>query len=76
MGRWFDIGAVFALAAAIFWFLSAYGKLPPIVTYWGGAPESDPFYQALKFSARMNTIAAICSGCSATLFGVRLLWFP
>jgi hypothetical protein len=42
----------------------------------GRHTKSDPFYQALKFSARMNTIAAICSGCSATLFGVRLLWFP
>ena len=35
MERWLDMGAaIFAIAAAIFWFLSAYGELPPMVTYW------------------------------------------
>ena len=66
MGKWFDIGtAIFAFLAAIFWFLSAWGKLPPMLSYWDGAPPNDPFYLAVKFSARMNTYAAILSGLSA-----------
>jgi hypothetical protein len=77
MSRWLDIGAaVFAFIAAIFWFLSAAGKLPPIATYWDNTPNADPFYQAIKFSARMNMIAAIASGISATLVAVRLFFFP
>ena len=31
--------ALFALVAAVFWFRSAYGPLPAIVTYWGSAPS-------------------------------------
>lgn len=66
MGRWSNIGtAVFAFLAAIFWFLSASGKLPPMMSYWDGTPPSDPFYAALKSSAQMNTCAAVLSGLSA-----------
>jgi hypothetical protein len=73
MKKWFDISAAgFALVAAAFWFLSAYGKLPPMVTYWGGAPDADPFYQSVKFSAVMNTCAAIFSGASAFCMGMKL----
>jgi hypothetical protein len=53
--------AVFALIAAIFWFLSA-GESPPMVTYWGSTPDADPFYKAVKFSAEMNKLAAGFSG--------------
>ena len=36
MEKWLDVGAaVLALAAAVFWFLSAYGKLPPLVSLLG-----------------------------------------
>jgi hypothetical protein len=73
MERWLDVGAaVLAIAAAVFWFLSAYGKLPPIVTYWGQAPTSDPFYSAVKFSAEMNRWAALLSGLSASCMGLKL----
>jgi hypothetical protein len=66
MTRCFDIAtAVFALLAAIFWFLSAHGKLPPMVSYLDRAPKNDPLYVALKFSASMNTIASVLSGLSA-----------
>jgi hypothetical protein len=59
MEKWLDIGAAApALVAAIFWFLSAYGKMPPIVAYWDAAPANDPFYRAVKFSAAMNRWAA------------------
>jgi hypothetical protein len=77
MEKWLDIGAaVFAIIAAIFWFLSAYGKLPPMMTYWGSTPEADPFYQAVKFSANMNTCAAGSSGLSAFLMGIKLFIPP
>jgi hypothetical protein len=71
MAKWFDIAAaVFTFGAAVFWFWSSYGDLPTISAYWGYTPPADPFYVALKFSARMNTIAAFLSGLSAlSLFG-------
>ena len=73
MERWLDIGAaVLAIAAAVFWFLSAYGKLPPMVTYWDQAPANDPLYMALKFSALMNSWAAGLSGASALCMGIKL----
>jgi hypothetical protein len=60
MNRWIDVAAaVFALLAAVFWFLSAAGKLPPMVAYYDKTPDTDPFYQAVRFSAFMNTIAAL-----------------
>ncbi len=73
LGRWFEISfAVLALAAAGFWFASAYPPLPPMLTYWGFTPETDPFRQAIVFSAKMNGYAAICSGIGATVGAVRL----
>lgn len=60
--------------AAAFWFASAYGKLPPPVAYWDRTPSKDPFYNAVKFSARMNKYAAIFSGLSALLFGLGPLF--
>ena len=77
MSRWIEIcAAAFAFIAAVFWFLSAFGKLPPMVTYWDRTPNSDPFYRAVKFSAYMNTIAAVASGVSAALIGIKLWFFP
>jgi len=73
MGKWLDVSAaVFALAAAVFWFLSAYGKLPPMIAYYDAAPETDPFYKAVKFSAKMNQWAAGFSGLSALCMSIRL----
>jgi hypothetical protein len=57
--------AMFALAAAVFWFLAS-GKLPPMLGYWGvERPASDPHLMAVEKSARFNSIAAVLSGCSA-----------
>ena len=76
MSQWIDVGAaVFALLAAVFWFLSAARKVPPMRMYWDKAPDTDPFLQAVKFSAYMNTIAALCSGVSAALIAVKLFFF-
>ena len=74
MRHWLDIGAaVSAFVAAVFWFLSAYGSLPPMITYWDAVPESDPFYRAVKFSALMNRWAAGFSGLSALCMGVEIV---
>jgi hypothetical protein len=73
MRKWLDIGAaVFAFVAAVFWFLSAYGKLPPMVTYWDSTPQNDPYYQAVKFSAEMNRWASGLSCISALCMGWKL----
>jgi hypothetical protein len=63
---------LFAIAAAIFWFTSAYGKLPPMVAHWDQTPADDPFYKAVKFSAKMNRWAALLSGLSASCMGAKL----
>jgi hypothetical protein len=74
MEKWLDIGAaLFAFGAAVFWFLSASGTLPQMVTYWGGAPPNDPFYSAMKFSASMNTSAAVLSGISALCLASKIV---
>ena len=66
MKRYLDLAtALFAFAAAVFWFLSAYGELPPILTYWDATPPSDPYRIAVARSARLNSIAALLSGLSA-----------
>jgi hypothetical protein len=73
MRKWLNIvGAIFALAAAFFWFLSAWGKIPTLTTYWGAMPEDAPFFVALKFSAKMNNWAAALSAASALCVGVSL----
>jgi hypothetical protein len=69
------VAATFAFIAAVFWFLSAAGQFPPIVTYWGQAPETDPLYQVLKFSARMNMVASVFSGLSAASCSIKLFFF-
>jgi hypothetical protein len=69
-----DFGAAaLAVGAAIFWFLSAYGGLPPMITHLDFTPPNDPFYTAVRFSARMNTVAALLSGLSALCMGISLL---
>jgi hypothetical protein len=76
MSRWIEIAAaVFAFLAAVFLFFSAAGKLPPIVAYWDKTPDTDPFFQAVQFSAYMNTISAMCSGVSAALIAIKLFFY-
>jgi hypothetical protein len=74
MDNWLDVAAaILAFAAAVFWFLSAYGKLPPMIAYWDSTPNTDPFYAAVRFAATMNKWAAGFSGASALCMGIRLL---
>jgi len=73
MEKWLDVGAaVFAFSAAVFWFVSAYGKLPPILAYWDATPENDPFRTAVTFAATMNRWAAGLSGASALCMAMKI----
>jgi hypothetical protein len=66
MIAWFDaLGAVFAFAAAVLWFLSAARNPPRRQTYWDAAPPHDPFEVWLRSSARLNRWAALATGLSA-----------
>jgi hypothetical protein len=55
MAYYLDLGtALFALAASVFWFASAYEKLPPMPgMYWTAVPDTHPFYRAIMFSVRI-----------------------
>ncbi len=68
------IAAMLALGAAGFWFLSVspWEPLPQMLAYWGFTPESDRFWQAIVFSAKMNGYAALCSCGAAILAAIRL----
>jgi hypothetical protein len=56
------------LIAAILWWWSASVPLPaPPGAAFGGVSETDPFYQALILSARLNAWAAIATGLSVCL---------
>ncbi len=57
--------ALFALAAAVFWYCSAAMTLPTTLSYWGYVPASDPYRQAVEYSAWLNSVAAFLSGCAA-----------
>jgi len=73
MTKWLELGAgLTALIAAVFWFLSAYGEVPPVVSYFDRAPDSDPLMVAMRSSANMNRWAAAFSGVSAMLVSVSL----
>jgi hypothetical protein len=73
MNRWLDWGtAGFALIAAVFWFLSAFGKIPDMKSYWDQAPANDPFFVSLATSASYNRTAAFFSFLSASCAGLKL----
>jgi hypothetical protein len=59
--------AVASLIAAYFWY-TASGALPPMTTYWGGAPPTDAFVVALQQSATSNAWAATFAAVSAALY--------
>jgi hypothetical protein len=67
------ISALTAFGAAVFWFISAAGRLPPMVTYAGFAPPTDPLHRALQSGVKMNRIAALFAGCSALTMAVATL---
>jgi Na+/proline symporter len=72
MDWWLDIGAaLFVFLAAVFWFSSVYGKLPPMGQYFDRDSENDPFLRAVRFSAKMNKWVAGLSSLSALCVGMK-----
>lgn len=70
---WLNVGSAFAaFAAAVFWLRSA-SPLPPMNSYFGGVPTTDPFFVALQESCRLSGWAALCAGISAFFFGMATL---
>src|SRR3984893_17352313 len=73
--RWLEIVAgMLALGAAVFWLLSAspWEPFPRMLQHWTFIPETDPFHQAMLFSARMSGYAALCSCAAALVAAARL----
>jgi hypothetical protein len=68
------IAAVAAALSAGFWALSAAVTFPPMLTYWGATPPSDPYQMAVHAAARWNTFsagfAAIAAGAQALALGL------
>lgn len=56
---------IFALIAAVFWFISAATPPPAPIAYYDSAPPNDPFFASLVFGGNMNRWAAFFSGLSA-----------
>jgi hypothetical protein len=67
------VSAITAFCAAIFWFWSGAGKLPPMKMYWDEAPANDPFYLAFVASIKRNRIAATLAGVSALAMSVAVI---
>ncbi|UDL95493.1 hypothetical protein LGH83_04530 [Lichenihabitans sp. PAMC28606] len=66
LADWLNIcSAIAAFIAAVFWFVSVFGKLPQLSSYYGKTPPTDPFYKAVIFGAKMNRRAAFAAGSSA-----------
>jgi hypothetical protein len=58
------VNFVASALAAIFWFISASGKVPSMGTYFDSAPPNDPFLVAVRRSAVWNRFAAALTGVS------------
>lgn len=59
---------VIGLIAAVLWFMSAFGKIPPAPgAAIGGTSPADPFNVALRHSAQLNEWAALATGVSVLL---------
>jgi hypothetical protein len=69
------LSAVFALAAAYFWFRSAATRIGPPKVGWGGViPEGDDFMTAFSHGMKMNRIGAAFAACSAVTQAILVLY--
>jgi hypothetical protein len=57
--------AITAFVAACFWYLSAWNRLPEMVTYWDSTPSNDPFFVAVQKGVTLNRWAAAFAAASA-----------
>jgi len=66
-----DVGLISAaIFAAVFWWLSAAVPLPAPKAYFDQAPDNDPFFEAIKESARLSGVAARLAAISAGLAAI------
>jgi len=69
--RVLDWGAIVAaLAAALWWWLSARVHLPAPKSYWTEAPDDDPFFRAIRYSADLSSVAAGFTGLAVLLTAI------
>jgi hypothetical protein len=68
---WLDRGSIGgALAAALFWWLSARVPLPAPLPHLTQTPDDDPFFMALRHSADLSSIAAGFTGLAVFLTAI------
>ena len=60
------LSAIAGFDAAFCWYLSARGRVPPMLTYWDATPENDPFFSAIRSTAKWNKFAAAWACAAAT----------
>jgi hypothetical protein len=70
------VSAGSAFVAAIFWYLSARNRLPPMSTYWDQTPDDDPFFVAIQAGVKLNRWAAGFAAASALCAGLATLAGP
>jgi hypothetical protein len=64
MARIFEIAAaLFAVVAAAFWFLYAYGELPQMAAYWDAAPVDEAAIMT-SWAAGLSGASALCAAVS------------
>lgn len=67
MARIFEIAAaLFAVVAAVFWSLYAFGELPQMVTYWDAAPVDEAAIMT-NWAAGLTGASALCAAASLLL---------
>ena len=69
--------AFFSLGAAVFWFISAKGKVPELKNDWAGLVDNPrALIDAVTYSARWNSYASSFAFASTLLLGVEHLQTP
>jgi hypothetical protein len=65
--------ALTAFVAAWYWYRASNVEIPALLNNWDQEKVYDAFNAASRLSSSMNSHAAIWSGCSAVLMGVKWL---
>jgi hypothetical protein len=66
------VSVVFAALAALLWAWSSFVNLPVIGSAWGTIANLEPFYVAMKKTARLNSAAAASAFISALTQAIAL----
>jgi len=69
--------AFFSLGAAVFWFISAKGKVPELKNDWAGLVDNPrALIDAVTYSARWNSYASSFAFVAALLLGASSICKP